>query len=113
MATAKLVKKIVFSLEDTSEKPHFDSVAFTVKDKIFVTLNEKANRITVKLSAIDQSVFCSYNLEIIHPVPNAWGKHGWTNVHYKKIKNELLKDLLETAYKNVLNTIKPKKPPKG
>jgi hypothetical protein len=32
------------------------------------------------------------------PVPNAWGKQGWTTVTLAKIKVAELKDVLETAW---------------
>jgi hypothetical protein len=53
----------------------------------------------VKLSAIDQSVFCSYNKEVIFPVPGGWGKHGATFINLKKIKKAMFLDALKTAWK--------------
>ena len=53
----------------------------------------------VKLSAIDQSVFCAYDKEVIFPVPGAWGKHGATFINLKKVKKSMLTDALTTAWK--------------
>jgi hypothetical protein len=53
----------------------------------------------VKLSAIDQSVFCAYNKEVIFPVPGDWGKHGATFVNLKKVKKSMLIDAITTAWK--------------
>jgi hypothetical protein len=53
----------------------------------------------VKLSAIDQSVFCSYNKEMIFPVPGGWGRKGATFVNLKKINKGMFTDALTTAWK--------------
>jgi hypothetical protein len=49
-------------------------------------VKENFNRGLVKLSVIDQSVFCAFDKTIIYPVNNKWGKQGWTLVELKKIK---------------------------
>jgi len=53
----------------------------------------------VKLSAIDQSVFCAYNKEVIFPVPGGWGKNGATFIDLKKVKKSMLIDAITTAWK--------------
>jgi predicted DNA-binding protein (MmcQ/YjbR family) len=99
--TIESFKQIAISLPDVTEIPHFDKISFRIKKKIFATLSEKNYRACVKLSEIDQSVFCSFDKTIIFPVPNKWGKQGWTLVDLKKIKKPMLKDLLRTAYHEV------------
>jgi predicted DNA-binding protein (MmcQ/YjbR family) len=104
MITAPQIKKMVLSLEYTEELPHHHITSYRVKGKIFATVNAPENRATVRLSSVDQSVFCSYNAEIIYPVPNAWGKHGWTRVNLKKVRKDLFNDLLKTAYETGLKS---------
>jgi hypothetical protein len=65
------------------------------------------------LSEIDQDVFSGfdkkqktndskdYSESVIYPVPNKWGKHGWTNVNLKTVNEEMLIDFLTTAYCNI------------
>ena len=53
----------------------------------------------VKLSIIDQSVFCSYNKEVIFPVPGGWGRKGATFINLKKVKMSMFVDALTTAWK--------------
>jgi hypothetical protein len=60
-------------------------------------------RASVKLSEKDQSVFCAFDKTIIYPVDNKWGKQGWTHVELKKIKKNMLKDLLSCAYNEANN----------
>jgi hypothetical protein len=55
----------------------------------------------VKLSLPDQFVFCSFNKEIIFPVPGGWCRHGSTFVNLKKVKKSLLTEALTSAWKNV------------
>ena len=98
MINIATVRKLALSFEGTTETPHFEKIAFKVKNKIFITLNKEHHRACVKLSAIDQSVFCSYNPLILYPVPNAWGKHGWTLINLKKVPKEMFLNSLTTSY---------------
>lgn len=61
-------------------------------------MNEAEQRMTVKLTPLDQDVFCSFDENVVYPVPNGWGKHGWTHANLKTIRKEMLKDLLTVAY---------------
>ena len=59
---------------------------------------------------MEQSVF-AYDPTVIYPVPNAWGKQGWTYIDLKKVKKTVLKDALKAAYDNAIatkNKLKPK-----
>jgi len=53
----------------------------------------------VRLSTIDQSVFCAYNKEVVFPVPGGWGKCGATFINLKKVKKSILLDALTIAWK--------------
>lgn len=98
MVTLSLFKQLALSFEETEEAPHFENTAFKIKKKIFATLNPQAHRATLKFSEIDQSVFSTFDTTIIYPVPNKWGKQGWTHVELDKVNEETLKDALTTAY---------------
>ena len=99
MITIEQTRKAALSLPETEEKPHFDLTSFRVKNKIFATIHADKNYVMVKLSAIDQSVFCAYNKEVIFPVPSGWGKHGATFIDLKKVKKSMLIDAITTAWK--------------
>lgn len=98
MVTIEEARNLALSFPETDEHPHFDKKAFRVKKKIFATLDEKARRMMVKLSSTDQSVFCSYNKEVIYPVPGGWGHQGATYVDLKTVRKSMFKDALTTAY---------------
>ena len=101
MVTIETFRNLALSFPEAVELPHFDLTSFRVKKKIFATLSVEKQRAMLKLSLIDQSVFCSFNKEIVYPVPGAWGKTGCTYFELKKIKKEMLKDALAQAYANV------------
>lgn len=61
-------------------------------------MDEKLKRVMVKLTPVDQSVFCSYDKTIIYPVPGGWGKEGATYIDLKKVRKSVFKDALTTAY---------------
>jgi hypothetical protein len=101
-------KELALSFPGTIETPHFDRKAYkVVNKKIFATLHEGSETVNLKLSEINQSVFCSFNKEAVYPVPNKWGLQGWTTFDLKKVSKEFLLDALDTAHKEVFK-IKPK-----
>jgi len=106
MVNIKTFKQLALSFAGAEELPHFEKSSFRVKKKIFATHAADSNIICVKLSEIDQSVFCAFDKTIIYPVDNKWGKQGWTLVDLKKVRKDMLTDVLTTAY----NTVAAKKP---
>ena len=93
---------MALSFPDTEEDPHFDRRAFKVTGRrIFATLHEKTATANLKLSPVDQSVFCLYN-KSIYAIPNKWGVQGWTTFELKNVPKELMLDALDTAYKDAL-----------
>jgi len=54
--------------------------------------------VCIKLSEIDQNVFSSIDKTAIYPVPNKWGKQGWTFIDLEAVKPDILIDALQTAY---------------
>jgi hypothetical protein len=101
MVTIEMFRALALSFAETVELPHFDLTSFRVKKKIFATLSIVKQRAMLKLSLVDQSVFCSFDKDVIYPVPGGWGKSGSTYFELKKIKKEMLKDGLTQAYCNV------------
>jgi predicted DNA-binding protein (MmcQ/YjbR family) len=98
MVTLKVIRKIIQDFPEASEEPHFEKISFRVRKKIFATYNHEEKRISVKLSPNDQDLFTSTDKTIIFPVPNKWGKLGWTLIDIRKIKTALLKEALVAAF---------------
>ena len=98
MIKTETFRELALSLPDASEEPHFDKASFRVRKKIFATLNEQRSIATIKLNPVDQDVFTSVNPGVIYPVPNNWGKHGWTHIELNKVRKNTLVDALTTSY---------------
>jgi predicted DNA-binding protein (MmcQ/YjbR family) len=101
MVDFKTFKQLALSFPGAEEQPHFEKPSFRVKKKIFATYSSVNDIACVKLSELDQSVFCAFDKTIIYPVNNKWGKQGWTLVELKKIRKDMLIDLLTTAYNEI------------
>lgn len=108
MVDTTTFRKWALALPDAVEAPHFDVPSFRVKKKIFATLRMKENRACLKLSPEDQSVFCAYDKSIFFPVNGYWGKQGFTFVDLKKVRKDMFKDALTSAYNEVLSSAKTK-----
>jgi hypothetical protein len=101
MITIQQARQLTLSLPEAEEKSHFQRPDFRIKNKVFATLHEDKQAMVVKFNLIDQSVFCSFDKTVIYPVPGGWGRQGWTFINLKKIKKEMLKDALTTAWKTI------------
>lgn len=98
MHTHETIRQIALSFPETDEKPHFEKPSFRVKGKIFVVHNQAMNRISVKLSEVEQSIFCAFDQAMIYKVPNKWGNQGWTLVELEKAPVELLEAIIMESY---------------
>lgn|SRR5690606_4883807 len=109
MVSLATAKAMALAFPEVEEKSHFERPDFRVKKKIFAVLHVDKNAMVVKLSAIDQSVFCAFDESVIHPIPGGWGRQGWTMIHLKKVKKPMLQDALFTAWKTVAGASMVKK----
>ena len=101
MVSIETFRKLAMSLPDATEEAHFEKISFRIKKKIFATFDEKNNQAVLKLTPIDQSVFCASSEMIFYPIPNKWGKQGWTIVELSKVRPEMFEDALMLSYENV------------
>jgi hypothetical protein len=101
MLSVKVARELALAFDEVTEAPHFEIFAFKVNKRIFASLDEKKKRMMVKLTEIDQDVYCTIDKEIIYPVPGGWGKQGATYIELTKINKALLKDALISAYCSV------------
>lgn len=102
MISEKDFRELALSFAAVTEEPHFGKTSFRINKKIFATLNSKENRATIKLTEIDQSVFCA-NPKYLFPVPNKWGKQGWTHINLETTPKEMCLDALQKSYELVRN----------
>ncbi len=101
MRAIRRFQKLALSFPGTEEQPHFEKTSFRVKKKIWATVDLATGLVCLKLSPVDQSVFCAFDESIIYPVKNKWGLQGWTMVDLSKIKKPMLKDIAATAFASV------------
>lgn len=106
MATARDLRRIALSLEGTTEAPHFDRAAFRAA-RIYATLAADGKSVNLKLAPDEQELKCLTASDAFAPVPNAWGRQGWTTLTLSAVNVKELKDALEIAWQR---TVKKKKP---
>ncbi len=101
MTNFSLLHEYLLSLPEVTEEPHFEKRSYRVKKKIVATVDEKEEFFVVKLTDLQQSVFCKWDESACHPVPNKWGLQGWTRVYFEKVEADFLKDIVKASYMNV------------
>jgi hypothetical protein len=106
MATGSDLQKLALSLEGTTQAPHFDRTAFKVA-RTYVTLAADGLTANFKFTPDEQHLKCLVAPDIFTPIPNAWGKQGWTAANLAPMTRADLKLALETAWHHALP--KPRK----
>lgn len=99
MTNLETARQIALAQPEAEEFDHFGRPAFRIKKKrVFATLWPAENRMMVKLTPKDQSVFNSFDPAIFYPVPNKWGIAGATFVELNKVRQDMLEDAIHTAW---------------
>ena len=99
MATADDMRRIALSLDGTIEAPHFDRAAFKVA-RIYVTLAADGRTASFKFAPDEQELKCITAPEAFAPVPNAWGRQGWTTATLDRLSEAELQHALEIAHRH-------------
>ncbi|HTF80820.1 MAG TPA: MmcQ/YjbR family DNA-binding protein [Cytophagales bacterium] len=95
-------KQLALSFPHIEVLPHFEKISYRLNKKIFATLSEKDRIVCIKLTEIEQSLFCTFDNTAIYPVNNKWGKQGWTLIVLDKVPEDTLKDALNIAYEHLV-----------
>jgi len=106
--TAKRAKEFALSLENTSEYPHFDRIAFRTPRRTFATLALNGDDLNFMLDAAEQKQFCELVPHAIAPVAGGWGRMGWTRCELRAIDAATFKAALLAAHARA-NTPPPKR----
>jgi hypothetical protein len=101
MVDVETAYEICLSMPESEEYDHFGKPAFRVKGKTFITMNLEENWCTLKLTPEQQSEFCEN--ATIFPVPNKWGKSGWTHADLAIINKTEFIEITKVAWRNVLS----------
>ncbi len=102
MVDLETARQIALALPGAVEQDHHGRPSFRANDQIFATLWAPQNRMMVKLSPIDQSVFHAFDATVFYPVPNKWGLKGATFVELAKVRRDMLEDALNIAHQAVM-----------
>lgn len=109
MAKASDLRHLALALDGTTEAPHFDRAAFKVA-RIYVTLAADGKTANFKFTPDEQALKCTVAADAFAPVPNAFGKQGWTTATLSKLTAAELKAALEIAHAHALPTKAKRKP---
>ena len=107
MATAEDLRLLALALDGTTEAPHFDRTAFKVA-RIYVTLAGDGRTANFKFTPDEQDLKCTVAPDAFAPVPNAWGRQGWTTATLSRLKVAELKAALAMAWTHA--TKRPRHP---
>jgi hypothetical protein len=92
------LRRIALALVGTTEAPHFDRSAFKVA-RIYATVPTNGQTANLRLSPEEQEFRCLLNPRAFAPVPNAWGRQGWTTVTLASLEADELASALEAAWR--------------
>lgn len=101
MAKASDLRRLALALDGTSAAPHFDRTAFKVA-RTYVTLAADGKTANFKFTPDEQALKCTVAADAFAPVPNAWGRQGWTTATLARLQVAELKAALEMAYRHAL-----------
>jgi hypothetical protein len=107
MTGAADLRRIAMTLKGTTQAPHFDRTAFKVA-RIYATLAGDGRTANLKFTPDEQELKCLVAPDAFAPVPNAWGRQGWTTATLAKLSAPELKDALTMAWRHALPKMKAK-----
>lgn len=76
--TAKRARTLALSLDNASEYPHFQRLAFRTPRRTFATLDLEGTDLNLKFDLEQQRRFCELRPNAIAPIAGGWGRMGWT-----------------------------------
>jgi hypothetical protein len=108
--TPARARELALSLEDASERPHFDRTALRTPRKTFATLAGDGADINLMFDPDLRDFFCEQVPLVFAPVPGGWGRMGATRCDLAIVDEHTLVSALKAAH--ALAAPRPKTPPK-
>lgn len=99
MASGEDLRRIALSLDGTIEAPHFDRAAFKVA-RTYATLASDGLTANLKFTPDEQEFKCLLAPEVFAPIPNAWGRQGWTVARLSALEEADLRAALDIAWRH-------------
>ncbi len=106
---AKTFRALALALPETSERPHFDRIAFRTPRKTFTTLAGDGRDANVMLEREHQQQLVEARPEAFQAVPGGWGLQGWTTILLAKAKVDEVKAVLAIAHAMAAPVVKKKR----
>jgi predicted DNA-binding protein (MmcQ/YjbR family) len=101
MATGDDLKRLAMALEGTTSAPHFERTAFKVA-RVYATLASDGRTANLKLTQDEQELKSLTAPEAFEPVPNAWGRQGWTTVTLAALSCDEFEAALRQAWQHAV-----------
>ena len=95
----EVLRPLALALPETEESQHFGTPDFRVRGKIFATARHNEARCMLKLPLHIQEAMVENASDVFSLPPGGWAKHGATYADTDKIDPDLLKDLLDLAWR--------------
>ena len=96
--TAARARKLALSLENASEAPHFDRVAFRTPRRMFATLGAGGRDINFMFDPDLRDFYCEQAPDAFAPVPGGWGRMGATTCDLKRVEEATFVSALKAAH---------------
>jgi hypothetical protein len=95
------IHEFLMKLEGISVQPHFEKISYRIGKSIVATYNESTFMFTVKLLLDDQESYSILYPNNVYPVPNNWGKLGWTHVDIEGFQETIILEIFYCSYREV------------
>ena len=100
-SSVDIVRPLALALPEVEESQHFGTPDFRVRGKIFATARHHEALCMLKLPLHIQEAMVENRPDVFSLPPGGWAKHGATYADADKIDPDLLKDLLNLAWRQV------------
>lgn len=109
MATGDDLRRAALALDGTVESPHFGRAAFKVA-RIYATLAADGLTANFSFGPDEQELKCLLAPNVFSPIPNAWGRQGWTTGLLSELSEEELAGALRAAWTHALRKMRHRRP---
>jgi hypothetical protein len=111
--TPKRARTLALSLENVSQYPHFDRIAFRTPRRTFATLALNGADLNFAFDLLLQKHFCQLAPHALAPVAGGWGRMGFTRCDLKLIDAATFRAALKAAHARASAPLRKKAPLKS
>jgi hypothetical protein len=93
--------ELALAMPEATQASHFGNADFRVRNKIFATLDTRAERGSLKVRSEIQQLLVSARPQAFVPAAGAWGNSGWTYVMLEHVELDEMRELLADAWRRI------------